>query len=89
VIRPFNCFEKIGDAVVAQPGRETHLAGRHHKSLSGLRIAAGSQAPAEQVVHGPLERIAGAPDLLLHKAGYIVVDGKSGSHIMMLSYKAS
>jgi hypothetical protein len=54
-----------------------------------LRIAAGSQAPAEQVVHCPLERIAGAPNLLLDKAGYIIVNGKSGSHIMMLYYKAS
>lgn len=89
MIRPFNCFEKVGDAVVAQPGRETHLVGRHHKPLSGLRITAGSQAPAEQVVHGALERVAGAAHLFPHKASNIVVEGEGGSHIMMLDKKAS
>lgn len=89
MIRSFNCFEKVGDAVVAQPGREAHLAGRYDKSLSGLRIAAGVQALAEQVVHGALERVARPPDLLLDEAGDIVVDGKGGSHIMMLRDKAS
>lgn len=89
MIRPFNCFEKVGNAVVAEPGREAHLAGRHYKSLSGLRIAAGGQAPAQQSVHGALERVAGAPDLLLDEAGNVVVNRESRSHIMMLQRKTS
>jgi len=89
VIRPFNCFEQVGDAVVAQPGREAHLAGRYHKALSGLRIVAGDKALAEQSVHCALEGVARAPLLLLHEHGNVVVDGESGSHIMMLHCKAS
>ena len=37
----------------------------------------------------PLEGVAGAPLLLLDEHGNVVVDGKSGSHIMMLGHKAS
>ena len=84
MIRPFNRFEKVGDAVVAQPGREAHLAGRYYKALSGLGIAAGDQALAEQSIHCALEGFARAPLLLLHEHGDVVVDGQSGSHIMML-----
>lgn len=82
-------FEKFGDTVVAEPWRQAHRNRRNHKRLSGLRIAAGSQAPAQQVVHGALERSAGAPHFFLHQASYIVVDGKGGSHIMMLCNKSS
>jgi len=89
VIRPFNCLKKVGNAVVAQPWREAHLAGLYHKALSGLRIAAGSQAMAQQPVDRPLEGVARAPLLLLHKLGNVIVNGKSGSHIMMLFWKAS
>ncbi len=89
MIRPFNCFEKVGDAVVAQPGREAHLAGRYHKALSVLRIAAGGQTPAQQSVYGALEGVTRAPLLLLYEHGNVVVNGKSGSHIMMLQLEAS
>ena len=89
MIWPFNCVEKIGDAVVAQTGREAHFAGRYHKALSGLRIVAGSQAPAEQPVDRPFERIARAPLLLLDEHSEVVVDGESSPHIMMLGQKAS
>ena len=89
MIRPFNCIEEVGDAVVAQPGREAHLAGLYYKALSGLRIAAGDQALAEQSIHGALEGVARVPLLLLDEDGNVVVDGQSGSHIMMLSKKAS
>ena len=89
MIRPFNCFEKVGDAVVAQPWREAHLAGLYHKALSGLRIAVGGKAQAEQSVHGALERVTRAPLLLLHEHGNVVVNGKRGPHIMMLRRKAS
>jgi hypothetical protein len=89
VIRPFNSIEKVGDAVVAQPWRKTHLAGLYYKTLPGLRIAAGNQATPEQAVHRSLEGVTRAPLLLLHKHGNVVVDSESGSHIMMFSLKAS
>ena len=89
MIWSFNCFEKVGDAVIAQPRREAHLAWRYHKVLSGLRIAAGNQALAEQSVDRPLEGSAGTSLLLLDEHSEVVVDGESGPHIMMLSKKAS
>jgi hypothetical protein len=87
--RPFQRFNQILNFLIARPQTEVHRDRSDHEPLSGLRIAAGSQTPAQQIVHRTLERVAGASDLLLHKAGDIVVDGKSGAHIMMLEYEAS
>ena len=56
----------------------------YYEALSPLRIPARVQSFANQLVHGGLERIAGAADLVLHETGHIVVDSKRRSHIMML-----
>ena len=82
-------LEKFGDTIVAEPWRQAHRNWRNNERLSGLRIAAGRQAPAQQVVHGAFERVAGAPDLFLDETGDVVVDGESGSHIMMLCMETS
>ena len=55
----------------------------------GLRLAAGNQALAKQTVHGSLEGTAGTPHFLFNQHGNVVINGKSGSHIMMLSKKTS
>jgi hypothetical protein len=89
VVRTFDLIEKLWDRVVAQSRQKPHLAGCHDEPLSRLWIAASCQAFAEQVIHGPLERLAGAPHLFLHQTGDIFIEGKSGSHIMMLTRKAS
>jgi len=60
-----------------------------HKPLSGLGIAAGGQALAEQGVDGALEGVAGATGLFLEQADDVVVEGEGGSRIMMLISKAS
>ena len=55
---------------------------------NGLLVSAvlsGCQPTTQQPVDRPLEGIAGAPNFLLDQHGNIVVNGKSGSHIMMLS----
>jgi hypothetical protein len=48
-----------------------------------------SQAQAEQVVHDDFERLAAAAHFLFEEHGDVVVDGKSGAHIMMLMAEAS
>jgi len=87
--RAFQRLNQVLDLLVARPQSRVHRDWRHYKSLPGLGIAFGGQAPAEQIVYGPLERVAGAPDLLLDKAGDVVVNRESSSHIMMLFSKTS
>lgn len=82
--RTFDRFNQIFDFLVARSQTSIHRDWCDYKSLSTLRIAAGSQTPAQQIVHGTFERVAGTLDLFLEEAGNIVVDGKSSSHIMML-----
>ena len=85
----FKCFNQILNLLVAGTQASVQRDWRDLKSLPRLWIATGVQAVTEQVVHCAFERTAGAPHLLLDKAGNIVVDGKSGSHIMMLRDKTS
>jgi hypothetical protein len=63
--------------------------GRNDKTLLRLGLAVGDKPLAEQLVHGSLEGFAGAPNLFLDLPRYIVVNGESGPHIMMLSSKTS
>lgn len=58
--------------------------GRHYKGLRGSSLLDVHQATTQQCVHRSLEGVTGAPLLLFQKHGNVVVDGKSGSHIMML-----
>jgi len=81
---PFQRFNQILNFLIARSQTKIHRDRGDHKSLSGPRIAAGIQAEAEQVVHCALEGVAGAPHLLLHELGDIVVDRKGRSHILML-----
>jgi hypothetical protein len=85
----FQFLQERLDIVVILPGAQAHEKRLHHKRLRGLRIAAGSQALAEQSIDGALERAAGAAYLFLDQAGDVVVEGEGGSHIMMLILKAS
>ena len=87
--RPVQRFNQVFDLLIARSQARVHCDWGDHKSLSWLRIAVSGQAPAEQAVHRALEGVARAPLLLLHEHGNVVVNGKSGSHIMMLTSKAS
>lgn len=81
MVRPFEFFQKLGD-LVAVPYPKGK--GRHDKGLGASFLSRVHQAEAEQPIDGGLEGFAGAPLLLLHKPGNIIVDGQSGAHIMML-----
>jgi len=82
--RAFQRFNQILDLLVARTQACVHCDRGYPKSLLGLRIAAGGQASAQQSVHSAFEGFARTPLLLLHEPGNVVVNGQSGSHIMML-----
>lgn len=87
--RTFHRFNQILNLLIARSQARIQCDWGDLKSFSGLRIAAGGQAPAQQSIHRAFERFAGAPLLQLHEPGNVVVDGQSGPHIMMLLLKAS
>jgi len=89
MVQPFERFNEILDLLVAGPEAGIQRDWRNRESLSGLRIPAGNQPLPQQPVDGALEGVSRAADFLLNELGDIVVDGESGSHIMMLIVKAS
>lgn len=87
--RTFQRFDQVFNLLIARSQARIECDWDHFKALSGLRIATRGQAAAKQGVHRAFEGFTRAPLLLLHEPGYVVVDGKCGPHIMMLTWKAS
>lgn len=54
------------------------------KRLFYSRLGRCGQALAQKAVYCPLQGFTRAPHLLFDELGYIVIDGESSSHIMML-----
>jgi len=84
MIRPFDRLNEVVDRFVASSQPRTKRQRRHHETLGRFSITL-RQTLAEKIVHGGLEGAAGAAQLLPNQSGYVVVEGESGSHIMMLS----
>ena len=82
--RPFQRFNQILNRLVARSQACVQCDGSDDKSLFRRGVAASVQAATEQTVHCALKGSAGAPLFLLNEPGNVIVDGKSGSHIMML-----
>jgi len=57
----------------------------HHECLLRLRFCGRGKPQTQEPVHGSLLRLAAALDLQINQSGYVVVEGESGSHIMMLT----
>lgn len=62
------------------------MAGCDHKRLP-LRLARRTQAHAQEVIYGFFEGFSGSAGFLLQPPGYIVIEGKCRSHIMMLQHR--
>ena len=82
--RTFPRFNQVFNFRIARTQAGAHGDRRNDKWLFRLQVAAGIQPAAQQPVDRPLEGVAGTPLLLLHEHGDVVVNGESGSHIMML-----
>jgi len=87
--RAFDRLNQVLNLFVASSQTRIQCFRGHHKSFPRLGIPAGHQSMPQQAVHGSFERIPAPPDLVLNQLGNIVLNGKSGSHIMMLYNKAS
>ena len=80
MIRPFQLFEQFLNFFEV---RESQLYWLHDKCFSN-RLFRGRQAQPQKVIDHLLERLAGLARLLVDQVGYVIVEGKSGAHIMML-----
>ena len=87
--RTFQRFNQVFNLLIARTQAGIHGDRCNDKWLFWLKAAASIQSAAQQPVDRPFEGVTRAPDFLLDKHGDVVVDGESGSHIMMLSLKAS
>ena len=80
MIGPFQLFEQVLNLFEV---RQAQLERLHDKWLSD-GLFRDRQAQPQKAVHHLLKRLARFTSLLLKQVGYIIVEGKSSSHIMML-----
>lgn len=83
--RTFKSFYQVFNSLVARSQACVQRERSHNESLLPLWSPAGLQAFEQKAVHSALERIAGAPDLVLYLPRDIVVYGESLPHIMMIA----
>jgi hypothetical protein len=65
------------------------MDGLDHEAFGLGRVGGVDEARTKDTVDGLLHGLGSATVFLFEERGYVVVDGESGSHIMMLSGKAS
>jgi len=84
MVRTFQKFEQLFD--LFKRG-EPQVSWFHYKRLArrGLR----REPKPQKAVHHLLEGFAGLAGFFFQQTGYVVVEGQSGSHIMMLLRSAS
>jgi len=85
----FQLLQERLDIVIVLPGSHSGKQRLNYEGLAVLASVATSQSKAQQPIDRSFERIPGAFDLVFQEHGNIVVNGKSGSHILMLLWKAS
>ena len=84
--RALEAFEELTDVVQAEAGTKVAQVARHHpKRLGRLRDAPARKAAANCVVHDVAKRPSGRSRLRAELCGDVLVEGKSGTHIMMLA----
>ncbi len=87
--RPFPRFNQVLGLLVSRSQTEIHWQRGNNKSLLRVRISTGIEALPEEPIDSTFEGFTRAPHFQFDKAGYIILDGKSSSHIMMLRANAS
>jgi len=84
--RPFQHFDHFFHAVEIESFRQSKVDRSHHERLA-VRLARGTQAQPQKMIHRLLEGFPRPAGFLLQLAGYVVVESKRGSHIMMLTIR--
>ena len=80
MIRAFQIFEQFLNLFEV---RQSQLHRLHHKRFSH-RLLRGRQAQPQEAIYDLFERFAGLADFLVQQGRHVVIQCKSGSHIMML-----
>jgi hypothetical protein len=88
VRRPFQRLQQLLHVVVSEPGRKPQFS-RSNREWFLPGPLRGHQSQTQKVIDHVFERSAGSPAFLLQESSDIIIQRKGGSHIMMLSSKAS
>lgn len=82
---PFKHLDQLGHAAGGPFGRQADFFWLDSKWARLDRCGGLLQPGAQELVHCLLQGLAGTAYLLFEEGCYVVVDGQSGSHIMMFS----
>jgi hypothetical protein len=82
----FQCLKDRGGLVQIDTLRQLKIDRRDPERLWSNALWWSGESDAQTPIHRLLERLTRTAVLPLEEARYVVVDGKSCSHIMMLSY---
>lgn len=81
--RTLEALQQLLDILVRKTGGQPESSRSDLKRLA-WRPLLRHQAETKEVVDGLLERRPAAPAFLVQEPGHVVIEGKGGSHIMML-----
>jgi hypothetical protein len=82
--RAFQRLNQILDMVITKAGGQSQRPGVNRERLCwGFR--GSHQAQAKKMVYGGFQRSAGTAEFPAQELGDVVVEGKCGAHIMMLT----
>ena len=81
--RAFEGIQQLLDIVIAQACGQFELS-RHHDERLAHRPLPYRQSQPQKVVNRFLEGCARLPAFFIEQPGNVVIEGESGSHIMML-----
>lgn len=84
MVRPLQELDQFLNLIEALSGRGLQVPRLDFEGLSGWLL--GRQAEAQKMIDHLLERTSRTPLFFLEQFGHIVVQGQSGSHILMLCY---
>jgi hypothetical protein len=83
VLGTFQVFDELLYVVIGNTGGESQFSRLDHEWLA-LRMVGRHQSQAEHTVDYLFEGSAGAARFFFEQPGYVVIEGKGGSHIMMI-----
>lgn len=87
--RSFHLLDERADFVEVHARQRFQPEGREFDSFTRLDGSLTRQPIAERFIHGFLEGLPGFAHATIKLGPELIVNGQSGSHIMMLAHKTS
>jgi hypothetical protein len=81
--RTFQSLDQLFHVVVGESGRKSQFSRRHYERFSG-GPPGSRQSETKKVIHDLFKRGSRPPAFFVQETGNIVIERKSGSHILML-----